>query len=77
MAQGIIVGIRWASFFVFLTLLLSWEVYSEFPKKKKNKTSSELQFCGWKHLVDERGQRRMTRLVGADRGYGNSDNHSL
>ncbi len=26
---------------------------------EKEKTSSERQFCGWKYLVDARGQRRM------------------
>ena len=32
-----------------------------------NKTSRERRFCGWKRLVDERGQRRMARLVEADK----------
>ena len=36
-------------------------VYSEWCEKQK--TSSEQQFCGQKHLVDERDQRRMARLV--------------
>lgn len=31
------------------------------------KTSSEQQVCGWKKLVDESGQRRVTLLTGADR----------
>lgn len=31
------------------------------------KTSSEREFCGRKPLVDDRGQRRMARLVQADR----------
>lgn len=30
---------------------------------KKEKTSSESQLCGWKWLVDLRGQKRMGRLV--------------
>ena len=34
---------------------------------EKEKISSELQFCGHKCLVDVRGQRRMARLVQADR----------
>jgi len=33
----------------------------------KPKSSSVQQLCGKKHLVDERHQRRMDRLVGADR----------
>ena len=35
--------------------------------RKKKKTSSEQQFCGQKHVVNERGQRRRARLVEADR----------
>ncbi len=34
---------------------------------KKEKISSERQLCGWKCLVDVRGQRRMDRLVRDDR----------
>ncbi len=34
---------------------------------KKEKISSERQLCGWKCLVDVRGQRRMARLVRVDR----------
>ncbi len=34
---------------------------------KKEKTSSEQQFCGQKCFIDARGQRRMVRLVWADR----------
>jgi len=35
-------------------------------------------FCGWKCLVDARGQRRMARLVWADRKTNsNSNNHLL
>lgn len=30
---------------------------------RKQKTPSERQFCGWKGLVNERGQKRMTRLM--------------
>ncbi len=33
----------------------------------KEKISSERQLCGWKCLVDVRGQRRMARLVRDDR----------
>ncbi len=36
-------------------------VYGEWSKKEK--ISSERQLCGWKCLVDVRGQRRMGRLV--------------
>ena len=34
---------------------------------EKQKTSSEQQFCGQKRLVNERGPRRVTRLVKADK----------
>uniref|UniRef100_A0A3P8VAQ1 Transposase Tc1-like domain-containing protein n=1 Tax=Cynoglossus semilaevis TaxID=244447 RepID=A0A3P8VAQ1_CYNSE len=40
-------------------------VYREWSEKEK--ISSERQFCGRKCLVDARGQRRMARLVRADR----------
>ncbi len=39
-------------------------VYREWSKKEK--ISSERQFCGRKCLVDVRGQRRMSRLVRDD-----------
>ncbi len=40
-------------------------VYREWSEKEK--ISSERQLCGWKCLVDVRGQRRMGRLVRDDR----------
>ncbi len=40
-------------------------VYRE--RSEKEKISSERQLCGWKCLVDVRGQRRMGRLVRDDR----------
>jgi len=40
-------------------------VYRNWPEKEKN--SSELQFSGGKCLVNARGQRRMARLLRADR----------
>ncbi len=40
-------------------------VYWEWSEKEK--ISSERQLCGWKCLVDVRGQRRMDRLVRDDR----------
>ncbi len=40
-------------------------VYREWPEIEK--ISSERQLCGWKWLVDVRGQRRMGRLVRDDR----------
>ncbi len=43
---------------------ISW-VYREGSEKEK--ISSEQQLCGWKCLVDVRGQRRMDRLVRDDR----------
>lgn len=42
--------------------------------EKKWKTSSEQQFCEQRHLVDEKGQRRMARQVQC---YRNSNNHAL
>ncbi len=39
-------------------------VYREWYEKEK--ISSERQLCGWKCLVDVRGQRRMSRLVRDD-----------
>ncbi len=40
-------------------------VYREWSEKEK--ISSERQLCGWKCLVDVRGQKRMDRLVRDDR----------
>ncbi len=40
-------------------------VYREWSEKEK--ISSEQQLCGWKYLVDVRGQRRMGRLFRDDR----------
>ncbi len=40
-------------------------IYREWSEKEK--ISSERQLCGWKCLVDVRGQRRMDRLVRDDR----------
>ncbi len=57
---------------VFQKLLIYWDfltqpslVYREWSEKEK--ISSERQLCGWKYLVDVRGQRRMGRLVRDDR----------
>ena len=41
--------------------------YSEWCQKQTKKTSNEWKFYGWKCFVDERGRRRMARLVGADK----------
>ena len=53
--------------------LLSWDFYAlqslEFTENgaiKKN-TFSEWQFCGQKPHFNERGQRRMSRLIQANR----------
>ncbi len=60
-------GLDW----VFQKQLIYWAFHSQpslgFTENapKKRKVSSELQFCGRKCLED--GQRRMTRLVWADR----------
>ncbi len=40
-------------------------VYRKWSKKEK--ISSERQLCGWKCLVDVRGQRRMGRLIRDDK----------
>ncbi len=49
-------------FFLWTTIS---RVYREWSEKEK--ISSERQLCGWRCLVDVRGQRRMDRLVRDDR----------
>ncbi len=68
-------GLVW----VFQKLLIYWDFhtqpslgFTENGPKKRNidkypVISSEQQLCGWKCLVDVRGQRRMDRLVTDDR----------
>ncbi len=67
-----VVGARWAGLSISETAdLLGFShstissVYREWSEKEK--ISSERQLCGWKCLVDVRGQRRMGRLVRDDR----------
>ena len=56
-------------------LLISWDFHAQRVSRVcreryeniQEKTSSEQQFCGRNVLVNERGQRRMARLVKADR----------
>ncbi len=61
-------GLVW----VFQKLLIYWDFHTQ-PSlglqrmSEKEKISSERQLCGWKCLVDVRGQRRMGRLVRDDR----------
>ncbi len=43
------------------------KIFLLFQWSEKEKISSERQLCGWKCLVDVRGQRRMDRLVRDDR----------
>ncbi len=61
-------GLVW----VFQKLLIYWDFHTQpslgFTENDlKKKISSEQQLCGWKCLVDVRGQRRMCRLVRDDR----------
>ncbi len=57
---------------VFQKLLIFWDFHAQpslgFTENgPKKKISSEQQLCGWKCIVDVRGQRRMSRLVRDDR----------
>ena len=69
---GMVVGARGAGLSISEPLIY-WDFHAqpslEFTENgpKKEKISSEQQFCGPKCLVDARGQRRMARLVRADR----------
>jgi len=59
--HGMVVGA------VFQKLLIYWDFPAQPSQGVTEKISSEQQFSGWKCLVDARGQRRMARLLWADR----------
>ncbi len=55
----------WSEYFKNFSHTAISRVYREWSEKYK--ISSERQLCGWKCLVDVRGQRRMGRLFRDDR----------
>ena len=64
--RGMTVGARQAGLIISVTadLIVFSHRFQLIQNSVKNKkTSCEQQFCGRKCLVDERGQRRMARLV--------------
>lgn len=66
--RGMTVGARWAYLSIFYNGI-SPGIFTHNTQQFslngtiKKQTCVEWQFCGWKRLVDEKGQQRMARLV--------------
>ncbi len=63
--EWLLVQTDWSQYLLGFSHTTISSVYREWYEQEK--ISSERQLCGWKCLVDVRGQRRMDRLVRDDR----------